>query len=801
MLSCLILPPADKTEIMLNIYVKTFQFSYYFHIMGPARIDVAYKSAGIQILGMNNLYHILFPYGRFVTLNVVLLLVLSITVVSFVKDKRLKLVVSSLTSLFWVLQLSSLYISHTFIGYSFIIHFNMRDLMAMIDIFVYQLLVLFAIFLLSIGLIFFWHDLWWKILSFTPKIRQWLWKIPDGMVLITRFLIIGSCIYAMTPDRGVVDKALDFFSMAKIKSTGFEEALEKIGMESYVSPTELVVEPGKNVIVLFLESYERGYLSDKMAHLTPNMRSLKTQWTYYDLQQTPGSQWTSGSLYTCLTGFPSFFDSGVNATFQSTYHTHITSISHIFKRAGYDMTYITSDAQFAGTQEMLHTFQFNRIIDQSVLGEGIHDKDLFKSAKREIKLKTEQKVPFALFLSTLDTHFPNGDYDKRMEQYVPPQNTELEFMVAAVDHLIGDFVNFLQQEQILSNTVVYILPDHLKMGSESIFEDTGERSLYVITNASYDKFSFRQSDRLYQIDMPKMFLEGADIHHNARFLTDYAPRDKLNFIKENKFLITALNISGLNRIHFKKPYKIPEKSKNYFQYAKDTSRFIAHAGGMIDGKKYTNSLEALNLFYSKGFRLFELDIIKTTDGHYVAAHDWKSWSKMAGYKGEIPVSRETFLKHKLFGTYSPMDMNMINSWFKEHKDATLVTDKVNKPKAFSEVFIDKKRLMMELFSLEAVKEGLAAGIKSAMPSRGVIRSLKGNKAYILKKLGITDIAISRGDVAGNAKFYKDLKKHGIKAYAFHINAEVTKDEKYVVKYEMDHIYGIYADNWNFHDSP
>ncbi|MDN5210840.1 sulfatase-like hydrolase/transferase [Fulvivirgaceae bacterium BMA12] len=750
---------------------------------------------------MNNLYHVLFPYGRFVTLNVVVLLALSITVVSFAKDKRLKLVLSSMTSLFWVLQLSSLYISHTFIGYSFIIHFNMRDLMAMIDIFVNQLLILFAIFLLSTGLIFFWQDLWWKIMSFTPKIRQWLWEIPDGIALITRFSIIGICIYIMTPNRGVVYKALDLLAMTKVKSADFEQVLKKLGMKNYIGPAELEARPGKNVIVVFLESCERGYLSDKMAHLTPNMRSLKIQWTYYNMQQTPGSQWTSGSLYTSLTGFPSFFDTGINATFQSTYHTHITSMSHVLKRAGYDMIYMAKDAQFAGTQEMLYTFQFDRIIDQSVLGEDIHDKDLFEKAKREIKLKTKQNVPFALFLSTLDTHFPSGNYDKRMEKHVPLQNTDLEFTVATADYIIGDFIRFLQQENMLSNTVVYILPDHLKMGSASIFEETGERSLYVITNAPYDSFSFPQSDWLYQIDMPKIFLEGAEIHHNARFLTDYTPQDKLNFIKENKFLITALNTSGINRIDFKKPYEIPKKSKNYFKYAKDTSRFIAHAGGMIDGKRYTNSLEALNLFYSKGFRLFELDIIKTTDGHYVAAHDWESWSKMVGYEGEIPVSRETFLKHKLFGTYSPMDMTMINNWFKEHKDAILVTDKINKPKAFSAVFTDKKRLMMELFSLEAVKEGLAAGIKSAMPSRGVIRSLKGNKADLLKKLGVTDIAISRGDVAGNAKFYEDLKKHGIKAYAFHINVDVTKDEKYVVKYEMDHIYGIYADNWNFQRNP
>jgi phosphoglycerol transferase MdoB-like AlkP superfamily enzyme len=53
----------------------------------------------------------------------------------------------------------------------------------------------------------------------------------------------------------------------------------------------------------------------------------------------------------------------------------------------------------------------------------------------------------------------------------------------------------------------------------------------------------------------------------------------------------------------------------------DVTRFIAHAGGMIDDHTYTNSLEALNMSYDKGFRLFELDILRTSDSMFVTAHD------------------------------------------------------------------------------------------------------------------------------------------------------------------------------------
>ena len=43
--------------------------------------------------------------------------------------------------------------------------------------------------------------------------------------------------------------------------------------------------------------------------------------------------------------------------------------------------------------------------------------------------------------------------------------------------------------------------------------------------------------------------------------------------------------------------------------------------GGIDGIQYSNSLEAFQLNYSKGFRLFEVDLMLTLDEKVVAFHD------------------------------------------------------------------------------------------------------------------------------------------------------------------------------------
>ena len=46
-------------------------------------------------------------------------------------------------------------------------------------------------------------------------------------------------------------------------------------------------------------------------------------------------------------------------------------------------------------------------------------------------------------------------------------------------------------------------------------------------------------------------------------------------------------------------------------------------------------------------------------------------------------------------------------------------------------------------------------------------------------------------------FSQECIKIGIKPYAFHLNYEPGIDEEYVLKYEINYFYGIYADDWTF----
>lgn len=225
-------------------------------------------------------------------------------------------------------------------------------------------------------------------------------------------------------------------------------------------------------------------------------------------------------------------------------------------------------------------------------------------------------------------------------------------------------------------------------------------------------------------------------------------------------------------------------------------RFIAHSGGGINGQTYTNSLEALNLSYEKGFRLFELDIIKTTDNIFVAAHDWEGWKKRTKYNGEIPVNHKTF-KENPIKNYTPMDIHDINEWFKNHPDAILITDKVNTPADFSKAFEHKDRLWMEVFSIDAAQEAKKLGIPVLLTQTELLK-LRGKELETLNELNINKIAISRKFIKDNITLLKKLKKEGIKAYAFHLYGKF--DANYILENEIDYIYGMYVDEWDFRKS-
>lgn len=109
----------------------------------------------------------------------------------------------------------------------------------------------------------------------------------------------------------------------------------------------------------------------------------------------------------------------------------------------------------------------------------------------------------------------------------------------------------------------------------------------------------------------------------------------------------------------------------------DRYKVIAHAMGEIDGKDYTNSLEAMQFNYKRGSRVFEVDVSLTSDNQLVLVHGWFQHSNDRINKpenGGYPLSYEDFMKSKIYGEYTPLDFDDLLNLMIKYPDIHIVLD-------------------------------------------------------------------------------------------------------------------------------
>ena len=213
-------------------------------------------------------------------------------------------------------------------------------------------------------------------------------------------------------------------------------------------------------------------------------------------------------------------------------------------------------------------------------------------------------------------------------------------------------------------------------------------------------------------------------------------------------------------------------------------QLIAHEGGGVDGKTYTNSVEAFQKSSADGFKLFEFDLIRTLDGSLVGAHDWGHFRDVTGaqLKGDIPMTSAEFAIQRVLGKYTPVTPKDINHWMELYKDIYLVTDKTNDYSLIQSSFIYQDRIFIEVFGPEAYLIALNSGIARPIYSMG-FGSLKGwlfQMAMVLI-LGPKYIACPYGTIQDNPVFFSIVKALGARPFVFTLNdmdAATTLIHKY-----------------------
>ena len=249
---------------------------------------------------------------------------------------------------------------------------------------------------------------------------------------------------------------------------------------------------GKNVIVIHAESImtQDMSLSFNNQELTPNLNRLANEGLFFSNYYPQVSVGTSSD--TEFTFNTSLLPASTGTVFVNYWNRTYEAMPNLLRNKGYYTASMhANNASFWNRNVMHETLGYDKFYakdsfdysnEEDVIGMGLSDKAFFKQTISKIKNISEKHDNYFLTLITLSNHTPWDDEDKYGDYSVDYKYNEtdengnvveksLPYMegtdlgryfksVHYADSAIGDFVNELDSEGLLENTVLVIYGDH-----------------------------------------------------------------------------------------------------------------------------------------------------------------------------------------------------------------------------------------------------------------------------------------------------------------------------------------------------
>lgn len=219
---------------------------------------------------------------------------------------------------------------------------------------------------------------------------------------------------------------------------------------------------------------------------------------------------------------------------------------------------------------------------------------------------------------------------------------------------------------------------------------------------------------------------------------------------------------------------------------------IAHALGAIGGHTYSNSREAMISSIEKGYKFLEVDIDSTSDGVFIASHDWTGFNIITDHSELLDslLSFAEFSERKIYGEYTPISIQEIVDTLKNHPDVSIVTDKISDPAIIEKLFSEiKDRVYVECFLQDDYFVLKKKGYNVMQSSYFVDNTFTNVISNLLRGNGRIDFITASTDQ--NYKVFRNLKcVMPLKVAMFSIDTQEFFDE------HMDEIEFFYS---NYYD--
>lgn len=224
--------------------------------------------------------------------------------------------------------------------------------------------------------------------------------------------------------------------------------------------------------------------------------------------------------------------------------------------------------------------------------------------------------------------------------------------------------------------------------------------------------------------------------------------------------------------------------------------FIAHAGGEINKQIYTNSLETLNVNYSKGFRFFEMDFSWTADQELVSIHDWNESDVFQGMfyvpgNMTIPTKAE-FLRLKSKKGLTQLSLEDVLKWAESKGDVFIVTDiKDENIKALTMIYNELKKyqkfIIPQVYSYSEYDEARKLGYPDIILTLYRMKITPAEVLSFAKKK--SPFAVTMPWQVARAGLANLLYKNNVRVYAHTVN-----DIKLFSSLSRMGVFGIYTDS-------
>lgn len=210
---------------------------------------------------------------------------------------------------------------------------------------------------------------------------------------------------------------------------------------------------------------------------------------------------------------------------------------------------------------------------------------------------------------------------------------------------------------------------------------------------------------------------------------------------------------------------------------------VAHAGGGINDKAYTNSFEALDFNIKKGFQYFELDFSFTKDNRLVCLHDWKhSFKRSFGFEIEGRVTLKEFeslVKNK--SEFNKCTIDGLSVWMSNNPSAYIVTDvKDNNIKALKtmlEILPNaKRRVIPQIYNPNNYSEVKKLGFEQIIWTLYRVPSMSNEEIVDWVRKFDGPFAITMPEKRAKSILPRQLKKMNVPSYVSTINSPEKSDE-------------------------